>query len=106
MDQEEKAKTLNKHTIEENTLSSRDYKYGFVTEIETDRIPAGLSEDDRQDRETYYGFPRKNPVAEIQKLLKDTAPPLAPRAAVYKHLLAMYRGFLRLLATKYGEASG
>lgn len=41
----EQTKLLNEHTIEENTLSSRDYKYGFVTDIETDRIPNGLSED-------------------------------------------------------------
>ena len=38
-------KTLNQETIERNTLSSRDYKYGFVTDIETDRIPEGLNED-------------------------------------------------------------
>ncbi len=37
-------KLLNEKTIEENTLSSRDYKYGFYTDIETDRIPAGLNE--------------------------------------------------------------
>lgn len=36
---------LNEKTIEENILSSRDYKYGFFTDIETDRIDAGLSED-------------------------------------------------------------
>ena len=36
---------LNEETIENNTLSSRDYKYGFVTDIETDRIPDGLNED-------------------------------------------------------------
>jgi Fe-S cluster assembly protein SufB len=45
MTRETKDKLLNEHTIEENTLSSRDYKYGFVTDIETDRIPKGLSED-------------------------------------------------------------
>ena len=38
-------KLLNEETIEENALSSRDYKYGFVTDIEEDRIPVGLSED-------------------------------------------------------------
>lgn len=38
-------KILNEKTIEENTLSSRDYKYGFFTDIEQDRIPAGLNED-------------------------------------------------------------
>src|SRR3989338_2666497 len=42
---EEKSKMLNERTIEENALSSRDYKYGFVTDIETDRIPEGLSEE-------------------------------------------------------------
>ncbi|MCA9407146.1 MAG: Fe-S cluster assembly protein SufB [Candidatus Omnitrophica bacterium] len=36
---------LNEKTIEQNTLSSRDYKYGFYTDIETERIPAGLNED-------------------------------------------------------------
>ncbi|MCK5015185.1 MAG: Fe-S cluster assembly protein SufB, partial [Candidatus Omnitrophica bacterium] len=36
---------MNEETIEKNTLSSRDYKYGFVTDIETDRIPEGLNED-------------------------------------------------------------
>jgi len=41
----EETKILNEKTIEENVLSSRDYKYGFYTEIETDRIPKGLSED-------------------------------------------------------------
>ena len=38
-------KLLNEKTIEENTLSSRDYKYGFYTDIEKDRIPKGLNED-------------------------------------------------------------
>jgi len=38
-------KLLNEKTIEENILSSRDYKYGFYTDIETDRIPKGLNED-------------------------------------------------------------
>ena len=28
-----------------NDLTNRDYKYGFVTDIEADRIPAGLSEE-------------------------------------------------------------
>jgi len=41
----EETKLLNEKTIEENVLTSRDYKYGFYTEIETDRIPKGLSED-------------------------------------------------------------
>ena len=36
---------LNEKTIEENILTSRDYKYGFYTDIETDRIPKGLSEE-------------------------------------------------------------
>ena len=36
---------LNEKTIEENTLSSRDYKYGFYTDIEMERIPSGLSEE-------------------------------------------------------------
>src|SRR3989338_6338943 len=38
-------KILNEKTIEENILSSRDYKYGFYTNIESDRIPKGLNED-------------------------------------------------------------
>ena len=38
-------KLLNEKTIEENTLSSRDYKYGFYTDIETDRLPNGLNEE-------------------------------------------------------------
>jgi Fe-S cluster assembly protein SufB len=37
-------KILNEKTIEDNSLSSRDYKYGFYSEIETDRIPNGLNE--------------------------------------------------------------
>lgn len=37
-------KTLNEHTIEENVLSSRDYKYGFYTDIPMDSIPKGLTE--------------------------------------------------------------
>ena len=41
----EETKILNEKTIEENVLTSRDYKYGFFTEIETDRIPKGLNED-------------------------------------------------------------
>jgi Fe-S cluster assembly protein SufB len=45
MIKEKDEKRLNEKTIEENTLSSRDYKYGFVTDIETDRIAEGLSED-------------------------------------------------------------
>jgi len=38
-------KLLNAKTIEENTLSSREYKYGFYTDVESDRIPNGLNED-------------------------------------------------------------
>ncbi|VAX37529.1 Iron-sulfur cluster assembly protein SufB [hydrothermal vent metagenome] len=38
-------KVLNEKTIEKNALSSREYKYGFTTDIETDRIPKGLNED-------------------------------------------------------------
>lgn len=38
-------KLLNEKTIEQNVLSSRDYKYGFYTDIEMERIPKGLSED-------------------------------------------------------------
>ncbi len=38
-------KLLNEKTIEENILSSRDYKYGFYTDIEMDRAPKGLNED-------------------------------------------------------------
>mgnify|MGYP001586495614 CR=1 FL=1 len=38
-------KFLNAKTIEKNALSSREYKYGFVTNIESDRVPKGLSED-------------------------------------------------------------
>lgn len=41
----EETKILNEKTIEENILTSRDYKYGFYTDIETDRIPKGLSEE-------------------------------------------------------------
>jgi len=37
-------KILNAHTIEGNALTSRDYKYGFYTDIEVDRIPKGLNE--------------------------------------------------------------
>ena len=39
-----KDKMLNAKTIEENQLSSRDYKYGFYTDIEMERIPKGLNE--------------------------------------------------------------
>ncbi len=39
------SKYLNAKTIEENKLSSREYQYGFVTEIEADRIPKGINED-------------------------------------------------------------
>ncbi len=35
----------NEDTIAANKLSSREYKYGFYTDIETDSIPAGLNED-------------------------------------------------------------
>ena len=45
MIKDEKEKLFNKETIEGNTLSNRDYKYGFVTDIEMDRIPEGLNED-------------------------------------------------------------
>ena len=38
-------KVLNEETIEKNALSSREYKYGFYTDIETDSIPPGLNED-------------------------------------------------------------
>lgn len=31
--------------LEDNILSNRDYKYGFVTDVETDRIPEGINED-------------------------------------------------------------
>jgi len=36
---------LNEQTIEENQLTSRDYKFGFVTDIESDSLPKGLNED-------------------------------------------------------------
>ncbi|MDP2654088.1 MAG: Fe-S cluster assembly protein SufB [Candidatus Omnitrophota bacterium] len=36
---------LNEKTIGENKLSSRDYKYGFYTDVESDSIPKGLNED-------------------------------------------------------------
>ena len=38
-------KLLNEKTIEENALSSREYKYGFFTNIEEERIPPGLTEE-------------------------------------------------------------
>ena len=38
-------KILNEKTIEENALSSRDYKYGFYTDIDTERIAPGLNEE-------------------------------------------------------------
>ncbi|MCR4337266.1 MAG: Fe-S cluster assembly protein SufB [Candidatus Omnitrophica bacterium] len=38
-------KILNAKTIEENTLSSREYKYGFYTDVESDRAPKGINED-------------------------------------------------------------
>ena len=31
------------HSVED--LARREYKYGFVTEIESDAVPAGLGED-------------------------------------------------------------
>ena len=31
--------------IEGNTLAGREYKYGFVTDIATETVPKGLSED-------------------------------------------------------------
>ncbi|HLF18449.1 MAG TPA: Fe-S cluster assembly protein SufB [Candidatus Omnitrophota bacterium] len=37
-------KLLNEKTIEENTLTSRDYKYGFYTDIEMESFPKGLNE--------------------------------------------------------------
>ena len=37
-------KLLNEKTIEENILSSRDYKYGFYTSIDMETIPKGLNE--------------------------------------------------------------
>ncbi|MBI5415304.1 MAG: Fe-S cluster assembly protein SufB [Candidatus Omnitrophica bacterium] len=45
MHKPEETKILNEKTIEENILTSRDYKYGFYTDIETDRIPKGLGEE-------------------------------------------------------------
>jgi len=36
---------LNAKTIEENKLSRREYEFGFITDIESDRIPKGLNED-------------------------------------------------------------
>jgi len=45
MAKNQEVKLLNEETIEENALSSRDYKYGFTTNIEADRLPVGLSED-------------------------------------------------------------
>lgn len=38
-------KVLNEKTIEDNQLTKKDYQYGFVTEIDTDRIQKGLTED-------------------------------------------------------------
>ena len=43
--QRPKEPLLNEQTIEDNTLSSREYKYGFYTDIATERIPKGLSEE-------------------------------------------------------------
>ena len=42
--QRPKESLLNEQTIEDNTLSSREYKYGFYTDIATERIPKGLNE--------------------------------------------------------------
>lgn len=39
------SKVLNEETLENNPLSGRDYKYGFITDIEEDRIAAGLNEE-------------------------------------------------------------
>ena len=38
-------KVLNEKAMEESKLASRDYKYGFYTDIETYTIPKGLNED-------------------------------------------------------------
>ena len=38
-------KILNEKTIEENKLSSKEYRYGFYTDIETDTIAKGLNEE-------------------------------------------------------------
>jgi Fe-S cluster assembly protein SufB len=35
---------LNEKTIEQNLLTSREYRYGFYTDVESDRIPKGLNE--------------------------------------------------------------
>ena len=35
---------LNEETIQKNKLSSSEYQYGFVTDIETDSLPKGLNE--------------------------------------------------------------
>ena len=45
MDNNPAEKNLNEKTLEENTLSSREYKYGFYTQVETDTAPKGLNED-------------------------------------------------------------
>ena len=37
-------RVLNEKTMEENVLSQREYKYGFYTNIETERIEKGLNE--------------------------------------------------------------
>ena len=34
-------------TTEIQELANREYKYGFVTDIEADTVPPGLNEDDR-----------------------------------------------------------
>ena len=40
-----KSETENQNGIEDVIAESRKYKYGFVTDIETETIPKGLSED-------------------------------------------------------------
>ena len=32
-------------SIQEKNLTNREYKYGFVTDIETEEFPRGLNED-------------------------------------------------------------
>ena len=44
MNKASQEKVLNEKTIEANSLSSREYKYGFYTDVEMDRIPKGLDE--------------------------------------------------------------
>jgi Fe-S cluster assembly protein SufB len=45
MAQVNEKKLLNAKTMEENALSSRDYRFGFYTDIESESIPKGLNED-------------------------------------------------------------